>query len=387
MTLGNIASLTESHQIVTSHDDPTEALIHRFATDIQGDLIASLKNHILPYWQEQSATIESLRKKNLQLKRKIKRLQRQNRSTKHDLLVKSSSDLTQSSYSPGTRQSRDLEADSGHVVDTHDPEIGVKLAEGGSGAGVHIAHVDGWQCVVKELVITNLSTRTLTLFELELATLESLPMHRNLVRYLFHHRTPTKLQIFVTRYDTSLASHISQRTEPRRAFSVAETTKIMIDICRGVEQLHKRDIIHRDLKPDNIFLLLTRDSDISRCVVGDFDSAKRTQDQGAALTLVGTPGYIAPEVYTGERYGPACDIWSLGSILFELLTLDRPHKHLPISYFANPNAPGLQLDRSKFSAGFHPLIDLFDTCLHRDPLQRPSISDLIKSLVNHFCNL
>jgi serine/threonine-protein kinase len=101
---------------------------------------------------------------------------------------------------------------------------------------------------------------------------------------------------------------------PRRA------AKIMLDVARAVQHAHDHGIIHRDLKPSNVLL---EGEDVP--IVTDFGLAKRVEG-GASLTgtgaILGTPSYMAPEQAesTPAPYLPASDVYSLGAILYELLT-------------------------------------------------------------------
>jgi len=90
-------------------------------------------------------------------------------------------------------------------------------------------------------------------------------------------------------------------------------------VARAVEHLHRRGIVHRDLKPSNILL----DADL-RPMVTDFGLAKifdSTSDRTTTGLIAGTPSYMAPEQAAGRasEIGPACDVYSLGAILYELL--------------------------------------------------------------------
>jgi len=95
--------------------------------------------------------------------------------------------------------------------------------------------------------------------------------------------------------------------------------------ARAVHYAHGRGIIHRDLKPANILL----DTD-DKPKITDFGLAKvLTTDSGQTRTgtVLGTPSYIAPEQAAGRKdIGPACDIYSLGAILYELLTGKPPFR-------------------------------------------------------------
>ncbi len=101
--------------------------------------------------------------------------------------------------------------------------------------------------------------------------------------------------------------------------------KLMKRVATVVEFAHVRGIIHRDLKPANI--MIKRDRDF---VIMDFGLARRIDQDEPQLTasgaVLGTPAYMAPEQLRGEQntIGPASDVYSLGIILFELLTGQRP---------------------------------------------------------------
>jgi hypothetical protein len=99
-----------------------------------------------------------------------------------------------------------------------------------------------------------------------------------------------------------------------------EAVQIMVKVARAIHYAHTQGIIHRDLKPANILLDAAGEPHVT-----DFGLAKQL-DQGASLTrsgaILGTPAYMAPELASGDRgsIGPACDVYSLGTILYALLT-------------------------------------------------------------------
>jgi serine/threonine-protein kinase len=109
----------------------------------------------------------------------------------------------------------------------------------------------------------------------------------------------------------------------------ARAISIMLQASAAVAAAHEAGIIHRDLKPSNI--LVTQNSDVPAIVkVLDFGVAKLTaqtldDDEGTitlrqAGALIGTPRYMAPEQYNGDGLTPAADVYSLGVILYEMLT-------------------------------------------------------------------
>jgi eukaryotic-like serine/threonine-protein kinase len=109
----------------------------------------------------------------------------------------------------------------------------------------------------------------------------------------------------------------------------ARAISIMLQASAAVAAAHEAGIIHRDLKPSNI--LVTQSPDVPSIVkVLDFGVAKLAahtlDDDDGAITLrqagalIGTPRYMAPEQYNGDQLSPAADVYSLGVILYEMLT-------------------------------------------------------------------
>jgi len=103
-----------------------------------------------------------------------------------------------------------------------------------------------------------------------------------------------------------------------------EARLVMQKVLSAVKYLHSKDIIHRDLKPENI--LLMEPNNDTEVKITDFGLAKRTNQEGLK-TFCGTPQYFAPEVLKRKNtvkglgsYGTAADIWSLGVVLFILLS-------------------------------------------------------------------
>ena len=97
-----------------------------------------------------------------------------------------------------------------------------------------------------------------------------------------------------------------------------DVMKLGIDMCHALELCQKHNIIHRDIKPENIFV-----SDNGNFKLGDFGIARTIEKTSSGLSKKGTYTYMAPEVYKGEEYGSAVDIYSLGIVLYRLLNKNR----------------------------------------------------------------
>ena len=106
-----------------------------------------------------------------------------------------------------------------------------------------------------------------------------------------------------------------RRLEVERAIAIA------IDICRALEHAHSRGIVHRDLKPANVWL-----GDDGAARLGDFGLATIDRRSRAAVEgmLVGTVAYLPPEQALGRSSDARSDLYSLGAMLYELLTGEPP---------------------------------------------------------------
>jgi TolB-like protein len=158
------------------------------------------------------------------------------------------------------------------------------------------------------------------------------------------------------------------RREPRRAAG------LMAKVARAVQYAHISGILHRDLKPANILL-----DGHGEPLVSDFGLAKwldSISDLTRSLTIFGTPGYIAPEqvnpaLAEAAKLTPAADVYSLGAILFDLLTGRPPflgeHALAVIQQASQNPAPKL---RSLVPTLDRDLETICAKCLERDPTAR-----------------
>jgi serine/threonine protein kinase len=106
----------------------------------------------------------------------------------------------------------------------------------------------------------------------------------------------------------------------RRAFPLARVLRLMQQACTALEFAHQNNVIHRDIKPAN--LILTPDDTLK---ISDFGTAKILQFQNAQTgQIVGTPSYMSPEQIKGRPVDGRSDIFSLGGVLYELLTGAKP---------------------------------------------------------------
>lgn len=123
---------------------------------------------------------------------------------------------------------------------------------------------------------------------------------------------------------------LADRIKRAGRLSSAETVRIFTQVARAVQRAHEAGIVHRDLKPENVFLVHNQDEDVAKVL--DFGVAKvnvsHLGPSGARTktgSLLGTPFYMSPEQAQGNKaIDHRSDLWSLGVIVFEMLTGQKP---------------------------------------------------------------
>jgi calcium/calmodulin-dependent protein kinase I len=124
-------------------------------------------------------------------------------------------------------------------------------------------------------------------------------------------------QIFVV-LDLLSGGELFQRVIDRRVFTEKDAANIIRPIIDAIRYCHDLDVAHRDLKLENI--IYESKDDNAMIKITDFSLAKIIPDDVFAITACGTPGYVAPEILEGQGYGKEVDYWSLGVILYTLLS-------------------------------------------------------------------
>lgn len=142
--------------------------------------------------------------------------------------------------------------------------------------------------------------------------------------------------------------------------------RIAHDICSGLAAAHAQGVLHRDLKPGNVLL-----DGMGRAVISDFGLAMFLKDKPQA-TLSGTPAYMAPEVLRGAPASPQSDLYSLGALLYELLTGELAFGSTsPRDLMLNGRTPPVR--PSQYVHDLDPRVErLVLQCLEPDPARRPA---------------
>lgn len=163
----------------------------------------------------------------------------------------------------------------------------------------------------------------------------------------------------------------------REGLTYREIFNIMMPVCDALCETHSHKIIHRDLKTENIFILSISACNQAFPKLLDFGVAKDTNRDSLTGTgwVCGTPAYMSPEIVAGEPVTIASDMYSMGVLLYDLLSGTLPfkfdsyyelaHAHLKQKPKPLTTLPGLQALPKR-------LDDLVMSLLSKDPRERPT---------------
>ena len=168
--------------------------------------------------------------------------------------------------------------------------------------------------------------------------------------------------------------------EKKFHFSEKRAAEIIYEIAIGVKYLHKYGIIHRDLKPDNI--MLTESNDKGHIKIMDFGLSKILGKKEKTSDGFGTLTFVSPEVLIRKPYNKEIDIWSIGVILYLILSGDLPfddeeddEQKIANSIVFNE----VEFPSKKFGNKSKEVIELIKRCLTKEPKDRIKIDEIIKS--------
>jgi hypothetical protein len=331
------------------------------------------------------------------------------RKQKDVLLSTSGQNTREIPLSVFTSSSQKETGDTSLLISFNQCRITLPLSmSGGSGAAVYGCEIGGLQCAMKEFRFSNFheeksgEQRGKILQEIEILRKLS---HPNIVRYLAHTSKRSSVRLFMTRYESTLRKEIQTRVVDVRdgidePFSPDEVCRVMLHIIKGLIYLHLNGIIHRDLKSDNLFVNYNERGNIDNVVIADFDTAKH-YTLHELRTFCGTRNYVAPEVMlllrgSGSddgmsRYTTKVDIWSLGMVLYEVLTLQLPYSSTPIEEVPVKICKGIRPNLPSPPTGiptadnierYRSFIDLYEKCTYFEPKLRPTPEEVEKILLS-----
>ena len=232
----------------------------------------------------------------------------------------------------------------------------------------------GQQVAIKILNKENIKTlEDKELVQIEIGILK-LCHHPNIVRLLDHLENNDYIYI-VTEYieGGTLGQYFKKK---KFNFSERQATNIMSQIASGVKYLQQYGIVHRDLKPDNI--MITQQNDFGVIKIMDFGLSKIISPNERMVDGYGTLSYVAPEVLLRTPYNKEVDIWSMGVILFYMLTGKLPFRGKKEQEVAEKIVyEDLEFDEDDWEIRSQSVQDLIKCCLEKNREKRITIDEFI----------
>jgi hypothetical protein len=201
--------------------------------------------------------------------------------------------------------------------------------------------------------------------------------HPNLVKLLDHFENYDYVYIVM---EYLLGGDLLTYIKEKKVLKEARAAKIIYNVALGINYLNSFGIVHRDLKPENIILVDSSESSSVKII--DFGLTKTLAPGEKMNEWMGTINYIAPEVLNHQPYGKQIDVWSLGIILYLMLSGFLPfddissseEKIIQKTIHMEPSYP--EETFGKVSKG---AIRLINHCLEKNPEKRITIEEFLKN--------
>ena len=228
-------------------------------------------------------------------------------------------------------------------------------------------------CVIKQIKVEDMTKQEKDDVINESTILSKLD-HPNIIKFFefFESKTPQQTFNIVTEYADGGDLSEKIKEQNKTPFKESDILDYFTQICLALKHIHEKKIIHRDLKSGNVFLMKS-----GLVKLGDFGIAKtfkNTMDK--AKTMVGTPYYLSPEIIQGKPYDNKSDIWSLGVLLYEMMTFKMPFEANTLPMLSMKIMRGNYTPPSSMYT--KDLREIVSKCLMVDPSRRPSIREILK---------
>uniref|UniRef100_A0A8D2LS43 non-specific serine/threonine protein kinase n=1 Tax=Varanus komodoensis TaxID=61221 RepID=A0A8D2LS43_VARKO len=168
----------------------------------------------------------------------------------------------------------------------------------------------------------------------------------------------------------------------QKCFSEREASAVLCTISKTVDYLHSQGVVHRDLKPSNI-LYMDESGNPDSIRICDFGFAKQLRaENGLLMTPCYTANFVAPEVLKRQGYDAACDIWSLGILLYTMLAGFTPFANgpddTPEEILARIGSGKYALTGGNWDSISEAAKDIVSKMLHVDPHQRLTAAQVLR---------
>eukprot|EP00899_Mesostigma_viride_P012543 jgi/Mesvir1/2128/Mv16654-RA.2 len=240
----------------------------------------------------------------------------------------------------------------------------------------------GKEVAIKRMRTSSLTPSRLLDFDKEVAILEKI-RHPNCVLYMGFCLRPQLCIITEFIAGGNLAARLAEwrRTERGRPLGLPLVLKVARDVCLGMMSLHCRRpaMMHRDLKSTNLLVDGQWNTKLA-----DFGISRILEDSLLPMTqAIGSPGWMAPELFKGAKYDGKVDVYSYGIVLWELLSLSPPYAgmgldHEPLALIYKVCMERLRPTRPRAAPDL--LWALIEDCWADDPASRPGFTSVLQRL-------
>ncbi|KFZ64720.1 Serine/threonine-protein kinase Nek4, partial [Antrostomus carolinensis] len=227
------------------------------------------------------------------------------------------------------------------------------------------------QYVIKKLNLKNASNRERKAAEQEAQLLSQLK-HPNIVTYRESWQGEDGLLYIVMGFCEGGDLYHRLKEQKGKLLPENQVVEWFVQIAMALQYLHEKHILHRDLKTQNVFL--TRTNIIK---VGDLGIARVLENQyDMASTLIGTPYYMSPELFSNKPYNYKSDVWALGCCVYEMATLKHAFNAKDMNSLVyriiEGKLPPMPKDYSS------QLVEIIRTMLSKKPEERPSVKRILR---------
>uniref|UniRef100_A0A8C5ZDP3 Serine/threonine-protein kinase Nek4 n=1 Tax=Marmota marmota marmota TaxID=9994 RepID=A0A8C5ZDP3_MARMA len=230
---------------------------------------------------------------------------------------------------------------------------------------------DGRQYVIKKLNLQNASSRERRAAEQEAQLLSQLK-HPNIVTYKESWEGGDGLLYIVMGFCEGGDLYRKLKEQKGQLLPESQVVEWFVQIAMALQYLHEKHILHRDLKTQNVFL--TRTNIIK---VGDLGIARVLENHcDMASTLIGTPYYMSPELFSNRPYNYKSDVWALGCCVYEMATLKHAFNAKDMNSLVYRIIEGKLPPMPRV---YSPeLAELIRTMLSKRPEERPSVRSILR---------
>ncbi|XP_012072715.1 serine/threonine-protein kinase EDR1 isoform X2 [Jatropha curcas] len=231
---------------------------------------------------------------------------------------------------------------------------------------------NGTDVAIKVFLEQDLTAENMEDFCNEISILSRL-RHPNVILFLGACMKPPHLSMVTEYMEMGSLYYLIHLSGQKKRLSWRRKLKMLRDICRGLMCIHRMKIVHRDLKSANC--LVNKHWTVKIC---DFGLSRiMTETPMRDSSSAGTPEWMAPELIRNEPFTEKCDIFSLGVIMWELCTLNRPWEGVPperVVYAVANEGSRLEIPEG-------PLGRLISDCW-AEPHERPSCEEILSRLLD-----